>query len=323
MALPKPKIQELPRSIDRLTFFYLERCSINVDGGAILAWRDGNKLSMPASSITCLVLGPGSKITHEAMKLIGQSGTTVLWTGADQTRLYACGAPLANSTEFIDAQARIVSNPHKRVKCAKRMYSIRFPGDDFTMSDMQKLRGKEGRRMKDLYRSESKRTGVPWDYRRYRVGDIDYSDVVNRCITSGTQILYAVELGVCHALGVSPALGVIHMSTQMSFVYDMADLYKSELVIPTAFDIAKEHLDDEPEEVDLPAIDHDMRVRVRQQMVEKKLLSRTVKDLRWLLLGDKNSKSPLEIKWVDPDQLMLWDKVTGSVEAGVNYGEPA
>ena len=323
MALPKPKIQELPRSIDRLTFVYLERCSINVDGGAIMAWRDGSKLSIPAASITCLVLGPGSKLTHEVMKLIGQSGTTVLWTGSDQTRLYAYGAPLANSTELIDAQARIVSNPHKRIECAKKMYAMRFPNDDFTMSDMQKLRGKEGSRMKMLYRSESERTGVPWDYRKYRVGDFDYSDVVNRCITGGTQILYAVELGICHALGASPALGVIHMGTQMSFVYDMADLYKSEFIIPTSFDIAKEHLYEEPEETDLSAVDRDLRTRVRQQMVDKRLLSRTVKALRWLLLGEKDAEASLEIKWVDPDRLMLWDKVSGSVDAGTNYGEIA
>ena len=87
----KPKTHELPRSIDRVSFVYLDQTSINVDGGSIIAWRQGVKLALPVSSVICLILGPGATITHDAIKLIGGAGTAIVWMGSDQSRFYAAG----------------------------------------------------------------------------------------------------------------------------------------------------------------------------------------------------------------------------------------
>ena len=117
----------MPRSIDRCSFVYLDQASINVDGGSIIAWREGKKLVIPAASIVTVVLGPGSKITHDAIKLLGGVGTCVVWMGADQTRFYAAGRPLSSSSKLVEAQARIVSNSKKRLECAKKMYGLGTP----------------------------------------------------------------------------------------------------------------------------------------------------------------------------------------------------
>lgn len=138
----KPKLHELPRSIDRVSFVYLDQTAINVDGGSIVAWREDVRLVIPAASIVCLILGPGSKITHDAVKLLGQAGTTIVWMGADQTRFYAAGRPLSASSKMVEAQARLVSDKRKWLACAKKMYGMRFPGIDASFkTTMDSLRG--------------------------------------------------------------------------------------------------------------------------------------------------------------------------------------
>lgn len=313
MVMSQPKIQELPRSLDRMSFLYLDQCSINIDGGSIVAYHEGNRLLIPAASLTCLILGPGSKVTHDAIKLLAQSGTSITWMGADQTRFYASGKSLSSTSKLIEAQASIVSNQDRRIKCAKAMYAIRFPHENFNLATMQKLRGKEGSRMKQVYRSESERTGVEWDYRKYKVGDITTSDDVNRCLTNGAQILYAIEAAIITALGASTALGVIHMGLSQSFTYDMADLFRSEVLIPTAFDTARDHKDDED-------IDRVMRSNLRTSLKKYEVIKRTIQYLYQLLLNETIDSSTIEVSINAP--LQLWGP-TDITAANTNYGEIA
>lgn len=300
--------------MDRMSFFYLDQCSINIDGGSIVAYHESKRLLVPAASLTCLILGPGSKITHDAIKLLAQSGTSISWMGADQTRFYAFGRSLSSSSKMIEAQAAIVSNPEKRIKCAKEMYGIRFPNTNFDLATMQKLRGREGSRMKMVYKAESERTGIPWNYRKYRVGDIDYSDTVNRCLTNGAQILYAIESAIINALGASTALGVIHMGLSQSFTYDMADLFRSEVLIPTAFDTAKE-LEGQN---DYAMTDDTMRANFRKAMKDYGLLTKSIQYLYRLLLHEEQDTSTIEVSINEP--LKLWGP-TSSTAANVNYAE--
>lgn len=316
MVISRPKIQELPRSMDRLTFVYLEQCSINVDGGAIIAWREGKKLSIPAASITVLVLGPGSKTTHDAVKLLAQSGTVIVCSGADQTRFYEAGQPLASKATLVNQQARIVSHDSLRVQCAKKMYSIRFPGADLSLSTMQQLRGWEGARMKDFYKSEAARTGVEWSGRRAQVENQDEDDVLNYSLTVGNQILYAVEQGVCAALGVSPALGIIHTGFMNSFIFDLADCFKCCTVIPVAFEVCRDGV--EPKDVD-----RETRKRLRAKFVSERILSQSVNAVKFFFSDDckydakAEIDSDMEAIWVDEDG-GLWTK-DGVIPGSVNY----
>lgn len=255
-----------------------------------------------------LVLGPGSKITHDAIKLLASSGTSIVWSGSDQTRFYAFGRPLASNAKFVTAQAAIVSSPARRLKCARSMYQIRFPHDDFNLATIQKMRGREGARMKRIYKENAARTGVPWDYRTYQVGDIDESDIVNRCLTNGTQILYAVQLGIINALGLSPALGVIHMGVANSFVYDMADLSKSDIIIPIAFDVAATT-------DDAKTADALMRRRVRERMHDYGLLAKTVGWLYDLMLPEQ--ENDIETLWYD--DIALWAGADKAIYGTRNY----
>jgi CRISPR-associated protein Cas1 len=297
-----PSIKELPRIIDRMTFMFLEQCSINVDGGAIKIMNSDGYHCIPAASIICLILGAGTNITHEAIKLLSRSGVSILWSGSDQTRFYSSGRSLSTSAKLAIAQADIVSHPIKRMQCAKAMYAIRFPNDDFNLSTMQAMMQKEGTRMKRIYKDNAVRTGIQWNGRKYRPGEYDDSDIVNQCLTSGTQIIYAVELGIVNALNLSPSLGVIHNGKANAFIYDMADLFKSDMVIPVAFDIAKEINDGI---LDYSEIEREMRARIRENMRTGKILKLSVKYIMNFMLPSEDVDTD-NIIWFD-DVMQIWN----------------
>lgn len=319
----KPKLHELPRSIDRVSFVYLDQTAINVEGGSIVAWREDVRLTIPASSIVCLVLGPGSKITHDAVKLLGGAGTTIVWMGADQTRFYAAGRPLSSSSKMIEAQAKVVSDKRKRLACAKKMYGLRFPGiDASSKTSMDSLRGMEGARMREIYRDEATRVGIKWKGRIPTfdsieiMADDDNSNIVNRSMTIGNQVLYAVLLGVLNAVGMSPGLGIIHCGCTESFIYDLSDLYKSELTIPVAFDVAVSGVGVN----EFSKIDRLTRTQVRQKIKECSLLKRSIADLKFLFLdkGEVLEGLPAEeLIWID-EAGGLWD-ANGVLPAHTNY----
>lgn len=324
----RPKIQELPRSIDRWTFCYLDQCYIHVDGGSIMAKRnDDRTLVIPSASCMAIILGPGATVTHDAVKLLGGTGTAVIWMGADQTRFYASGRPLSESAKLIEAQAKIVSNQRLRMACAKKMYGIRFPGiDAASRTTMNSLRGMEGNRMKTIYKDNEERTGVKWHGRYTELDLIENIDTgsktVNKAITIGNQVLYAVCYAVCSAVGLSPALGVIHCKHQGSFIYDLSDLYKGKTTIPIGFDVAKELGDDYP---DLDRISRETRKRLRRKFKEIRLLKQMSQDIKYLFEdNDDEEKSssiesflPDEIIWAD-EETGLWDS-NGVLPGGINY----
>ena len=322
-----PKLHELPRSIDRSSFVYLDQTSINVDGGSIVAWREDVRLALPAASMICLILGPGSKITHDAVKLLGRVGTTIVWMGADQTRFYAAGRPLTASSKMLEAQARIVSDKKKRLACAKKMYGLRFPGiDASSKTNMNSLRGMEGARMREIYRREAARVGMEWHGRIptfdsiETMADDDATNIVNRSMTIGNQVLYAILLGVLNAVGMSPGLGVIHCGCIESFVYDLADLYKVNMTIPVAFDMVVSGV----RVNDFSKIDRHTRTKVRQNVKENHLLKKSIEDLKFLFLDKGEILEGLqaeELIWLD-EEGGLWD-ANGILPSNTNYDTDA
>ena len=324
----RPRIKEMPRSIDRCSFVYIDQASINVDGGSIVAWREGCKLVIPAASIIVLILGPGVKITHDAVKLCGGAGTSIVWMGADQTRFYASGRPLSTSAKLVEAQAKVVSSPKKRLECAKKMYGLRFPGIDAdSKKTMNALRGMEGSRMREVYRREAARNGIDgWRGRTAEFEKIDEAEgkisasqvIVNRSLTIGNQILYAVLMGLLSALGMTPGLGVIHCGRNESLLFDLADLYKADTSIPVAFKVAKEMGDRKD---DLKMIDRKTRAMLRESFVELQILKRMVRDIKYLFLNEDEPISEEmafeDLLWVD-EAGGLWTK-DGVIPGSVNY----
>ncbi|MDK3256660.1 type I-E CRISPR-associated endonuclease Cas1e [Blastococcus capsensis] len=305
---PPPSLPELVRAEDRLTFVYVERCVVHRDANAITAMDDRGTVHIPAAGLGALLLGPGTRITHQAMVLIGQSGATAVWVGERGVRCYAHGRSLARSSRLLEAQAELVTNTRSRLAVARRMYGMRFPGEDVEGLTMQQLRGREGARVRRTYREHSARTGVEWKRRDYNVEDFASGDRVNQALSAANTSLYGVVHAVIVALGCSPGLGFVHTGHELSFVYDIADLYKAEISIPVAFEVAASPTED------IPA---DARRAVRDRLHDGKLLERCVRDVRRLLLTDDDSPADA---LPDADVVYLWDEADDPVASGSGYG---
>lgn len=260
---------------------------------------------LPVASIGCLLLGPGTSVTHQAMTLIGESGTTVVWVGEHGVRYYAHGRPIARSTGMLEAQVRLFTSPESRLEVARRMYAMRFGGEDLENLSIQQLRGREGRRVRDIYRANANRTGVRWDRRQYDPNDFTASDPVNAALSAATSALYGLCHAVIVALGCVPGLGFIHSGSDRAFVYDIADLYKAELAIPIAFTVALEEAEDPGGAT---------RRRMRDAFFENRLLERASKDIAKLLRQDDPNDEPGEVV------VRLWGP-DGEVVGAQNYGD--
>lgn len=305
-VLKKPELQALPQVKDRLSFLYLERCVINRQDAAITVTDARGTVHVPAAALSVLLLGPGSKVTHRAMELIGNAGTSVVWVGEHGVRYYAHGRPLTHSAHLLIRQAELVSNVRTRVAVARQMYQLRFPEEDASALTMQQLRGKEGARIRALYRRASKDTGIPWNGREYDPHNYEAGDPVNMALSAAHACLYGIVHSVIAALGCSPGLGFVHTGHECSFVYDIADLYKGKITIPIAFAVAAEQPDD---------IGSVTRHRVRDAVKDYRLIKQTVLDIRKLLLDKSTEDEDLEV-----EVLHLWDDKNGLVANAVSYG---
>ncbi|BDR60575.1 type I-E CRISPR-associated endonuclease Cas1e [Lactobacillus xylocopicola] len=301
----KPDLVELSRVRDRVTFLYLEHAKLNRQDSAIVVADSKGTVFVPAGIISVLMLGPGVDITHRAMELIGDAGMSVVWVGERGVRQYAHGRTLNHSSLLIERQAKLVSNIRSRLAVARKMYQMRFPNENFSNLTMQELRGKEGARIRQVYRELSKETGVPWSRREYNHDDFDSGTPINKALTAAHQALYGLSYSVIVALGASPALGFVHTGHDLSFVYDFADLYKAEISIPIAFKMAAED-DDEKD------IGSRTRLAMRDAFVDGKIMIRMVKDLKFLLDAEDDQ---------EVESLGLWDDKTGLQKYGVQYSE--
>ena len=303
----RPELQALPQIRDRMTFIYLEHCVLNRQDSAITVTDDRGTVFVPAAAISVLLLGPGTKVTHRAMELIGDAGVSVLWVGEHGVRYYAGGRALTHRAELLIRQAELVSNTRSRLGIVRQMYGMRFPGEDVSGLTLQQLRGREGARIRSVYRQSSRRWNVPWNGRIYDPDDFAGSDPVNQALSAGHACLYGAAHAVIQALGCSPGLGFVHTGHECSFVYDIADLYKADLTIPLAFELAATVGKDE--------IASAMRRRTRDAMVQYHLMERIVRDIRTLFARGDDSLAPAQ------DAVYLWDNRLGQVESGRSYDE--
>lgn len=301
-GMARPELQALPQVKDRMTFLYLEHCTLGRQDGAITVTDEKGVIHIPAAAISVLLLGPGTRVTHRAMELMGDTGVGAVWVGEHGVRYYAHGRPLTTRAGLLLRQAELVTNTRKHLAVVRKMYQLRFPGEDVSRLTMQQLRGREGSRVRGVYRKASRESGVPWNGRLYSPDDFSAGDKVNQALSAGHACLYGLAHAVIVALGCAPGLGFVHVGHEGSFVYDIADLYKAEVTIPIAFRVAAE----DPE--DLPAV---VRRRVRDAMVEHHVLERMVHDIRWLLQDEETPE----------ETVYLWDDRLGTVANGISYFE--
>jgi len=301
----RPELQALPQIADRMTFLYLEHCVLNRQDGAITATDDRGTAFVPAAAISVLLLGPGTKVTHRAMELIGDAGVSVLWVGEHGVRYYAGGRALTHRAGLLIRQAELVSNTRLRLGVVRQMYSMRFPDEDVSQLTLQQLRGREGARIRAVYRQASKKWNVPWNGRDYDPENFSDGDPVNQALSAGHACLYGAAHAVIQALGCAPGLGFVHTGHECSFVYDMADLYKADITIPLAFELAASVPKEEIASV--------MRRRTRDAMTDYHLMEKMVRDIQTLFARDGE-------QIVEANAVYLWDDKVGQVENGHSYG---
>lgn len=302
---PPAEVGQLSRVSDRITFVYIERAMVHRDQNAITVTDERGVVHVPAATIAAVMLGPGTNITHQAMLLLADSGTSIVWVGEEGVRYYAHGRPLARTSRLLEAQARLVSNQSSRLAVARQMYEMRFPGEDVSELTMQQLRGREGARVRKAYRKWADEFGVEWRSRSYNPADFDDSDDLNQALTAATACLYGVVHAVTVALGCSPGLGFIHTGHDRSFVFDVADLYKVDIAVPVAFGVVAGGTWED--------LGSEVRRAMRDRIHDERLLVRCTKDVHGLLGSDGEAAEDFEC-----DVVQLWDR-SSRVAAGQNY----
>ncbi|KOU65114.1 type I-E CRISPR-associated endonuclease Cas1e [Streptomyces sp. IGB124] len=304
--------RELTRVAERISFIYLERCTIHREDNAITAEDADGTTHIPSATIGTLLLGPGTRITHQAMSVLGESGAAVAWVGEQGVRYYAGGRSLNRSARLVEDQATLWANRRTRLEVARAMYRLRFPDEDPAGLTRQELLGHEGRRVKDCYRLQATRTGVPWRGRHYVPGDFTAGDAPNQAVTAAAQCMYGIAHAVVAAMGCSPGLGFVHSGHELSFVLDVADLYKTEIGIPVAFDVAAEGGED---------IGPRTRRALRDRINKARLLDRCVEDIKALLLVKQPGAVAPPASSEDLDRVTLQSDRDVSVPAGHNYAD--
>lgn len=253
---------------DRCTYLYVDHCVVDARNGSFtLKDAEGRSFGAPIGTLTCLMLGPGTTLTHSAVKLAAEVHCLLLWVGENGIRMYSAGMPGGNRCDRLLAQARHALDGHLRSEVVRKMYRYRFEESFEADLSIEQMRGKEAYRVKTIYRELSDRYGIEWTGRSYDAQDWDSADDINRCISAATSCLY----GICEAAiliaGYSPAIGFIHYGRPRSFVYDVADLMKYETVIPLAFKIASEH----PDRLEME-IRHCCRDLLRKERILEKIV---------------------------------------------------
>ena len=177
-------------------------------------------------------------MSHAAIKLAATVGTLLVWIGEAGVRLYAAGQPGGARSDHLLYQAKLALDDEMRLKVVRKMYEVRFGEEPPQKRSVDQLRGIEGARVRAHYKLLAQQYGVKWQGRNYDVEDWDKGDITNRCLSVATSCLYGITEAAILAAGYAPAIGFIHTGKPLSFVYDIADLYKFETVVPVAFKIA-------------------------------------------------------------------------------------
>lgn len=306
----------LPKLRDGWSYLYVERCRVDQEAKAIAIHDVNGKVPVPCANLALLMLGPGVSITHAAISVLADHGCLVAWCGEEGVRFYAVGMGETRSARNFLHQAMLWSNAEHRLNVVYRMYQLRFSEEFAPGLTLRQIRGMEGARVRDAYARAARETGVKWIGRNYQRDKWDNADPVNRALSTANSCLY----GICHAAivsaGFSTALGFIHTGKMLSFVYDIADLYKAEITIPVAFCAAAQ----EPE-----GLERRIRLACRDKFVSTRLLERIIPDLQNILMIPKSGAAG-EGDHFDQDAASpggLWDPVETEVAGGLDHSQQA
>jgi CRISPR-associated protein Cas1 len=260
---------------ERVSLVYVEKGNLDVlDGAFVVVDVNGIRTHIPVGGVSCLMLEPGTRVSHASVALAARVGCLLCWIGEGGVRLYASGQPGGARADRLLYQTRLALDENARLRVVRQMYRIRFQDEPPAKRSINQLRGIEGARVKKMYELFAKRFGVAWKYRAYDQNNWDKGDIANRCLSSATACLYGVTEAAVLAAGYAPAIGFIHTGKPLSFVYDIADLFKFETVVPTAFQAAAKNPENPEREV---------RHACREIFRSTKLLARIIPTIEEML----------------------------------------
>lgn len=285
---------------ERVSVLFIEYGQIDVqDGAFVVIDKTGVRTHIPLGSIACLMLEPGTRVSHAAVALASRVGTLLVWVGEAGVRLYASGQPGGARADRLLYQAKLALDDAARLKVVRKMYELRFGERPPERRSVKQLRGIEGARVKKTYELLAQRHGLKWTRRQYDPNHWDRSDVLNRCVSAANACLYGITEAAVLAAGYAPAVGFIHTGKPLSFVYDIADIFKFDTVVPIAFQIAAKK-PTEPERT--------VRLACRDVFRQQKVLSKIIPTIETVL-----SAGEVEVPEAHPEAVPIAIPNTGSI----------
>lgn len=233
---------------DRHGVIYLDRGRLEVEDGCLRfvcagsGALDAGDYQVPHQSVSILLLGPGSSVTHDALRLLSAHGCALAATGQGGVRFYTAPPLLPDTSVLARRQITLWADPKQRIDVARRMYAIRF-GEEVKARTVEMLRGMEGARLKRLYELTARRFGVPWHGRRYDRANPNAADIANQAINHAASAVEAAAAVAVAATATIPQIGFVHEDSGQSFVLDVADLVRHDATLPIAFGAAKQVLE--------------------------------------------------------------------------------
>jgi CRISPR-associated protein Cas1 len=293
---------------DRLSFATVRRCRLDVlDGAFVAVAEDEVRRQIPVGNVTTIFLEPGTRITHEAVKLAARTGTLLIWSGEGGVRLYAAGQPGGARSDRLLHQARLALDDGLRLKVVRKMYKLRFDEEPPSRRSLDQLRGLEAARVKRLYQHLANEAGVTWRRRNYDPKTGKAGDLPNLCLSAATASLYGLCEAAILAAGYAPAIGFLHTGKPRSFVFDVADIVKFETVVPAAFKVAARKPDNPEQET---------RLACRDMFREQRLMKRLVPLVEDVLTVEGAPPPPVQAE----AQPVAFDDAEGEGDAGHRSG---
>lgn len=233
--------ESLPQVKDKYPFIYLERGRLEIDDSSV-KWIDStnNVVPLPVATLNALLLGPGTTVTHDAVRTATAANCAICWVGEDSLLFYAAGFLPTADTRNLKRQIDLSADPKKAIEVARGMFARRFPDADLTGKTLAEMMGMEGHRVRTLYQAKAEHYQVGWKGRQFTPGKFQTSDLTNQILTSTNAALYGILCSAVHSMGYSPHIGFIHSGSPLPLVYDLADLYKEHLCIDLAFSLTRD-----------------------------------------------------------------------------------
>lgn len=239
----------------RTPFSYYEHGTLNVENGSLCFSTDDRTIRIPIESVGSILLGPGTKITHAAARLVNDFNCLVCWSASDKLRTYASLSGPEDSYKLL-RQSKLYNDEKLRRRVACNMYRKRFVNKIDDDASIETLRGMEGSRVRSTYKKLAEHFGIKWEARRYDLENWDDTTPINKAISCANVCLYAICLATILSIGYSPAIGFIHTGKMLSFVYDISDFYKTKTTLPIAFSVTALSEDDIERRVRLACREH-------------------------------------------------------------------